>query len=79
MAIRTVTFILDNTCGRIVHTIRRTEEVLTTRTLEEDSKEEDSKDVDSKDVDSKEAGLTKIRVAASQEEAEETTSTSKDM
>ena len=88
MATRTVAFILDNTCGRIAHTIERTEEILTTRTLEEDSKEEakeedskaeDSKEEDSKDVDSKEAGLTKIRVAVSQEEAEETTSTSKDM
>ena len=83
MATRTVAFILDNTCGRIAHTIERTEEILTTRTPEEDSKEEDSKEEDSKaedskDVDSKEAGLTKIRVAASQEEAEETTSTSKD-
>ena len=87
MATRTVDFILDNTCGRIAHTIRRTEAILTTRTLEEDSKEEakeedskeeDSKEEDSKDVDSKQSGLTKIRVAASQEEAEETTSTSKD-
>ena len=83
MATGTVAFILDNTCGRIAHTIERTEEILTTRTPEEDSKEEakeeDSKAEDSKDVDSKQAGLTKIRVAASQEEAEETTSTSKDM
>ena len=68
MAIRTVAFILDNTFGRIAHTIERTEEILTTRTPEEDSKEEDSKEADSI-----------IKVAVSQEEAEEMTSTSMDM
>ena len=79
MATRTVDFILDNTCGRIAQTIERTEEILTTRTLEEDSKPEDSKAEDSKDAGSKEAGSTLIRVAVSQEEAAETTSTSKDI
>ena len=87
MAIKTVAFILDNTCGRIAHTIERTEEILTTKTLEEDSKEEakeedskaeDSKDVDSKDAGSKEADSTQIRVEAL-EEAAEMTSTSMDM
>ena len=88
MATRTVAFILDNTCGRIAHTIERTEEILTTRTPEEDSKEEDSKEEDSKeedskaedskDADSKEADSI-IKVAVSQEEAEEMTSTSMDM
>ena len=88
MATRTVAFILDNTCGRIVHTIERTEEILTTRTLEEDSKEEDSKEEDSKaedskaedskDADSKEVDSI-IKVAVSQEEAKEMTSTSMDM
>ena len=82
MATRTVAFILDNTCGRIAHTIERTEEILTTRTPEEDSKEEakeeDSKAVESKDADSKEADSI-IKVAVSQEEAEEMTSTSMDM
>ena len=87
METRTVVIILDNTCGRIAHTIERTEEIPTTRTLEEDSKEEvkeedskaeDSKDVDSKDAGSKEADSTQIRVEAL-EEAAEMTSTSMDM
>ena len=83
MATRTVGFILDNTYGRIAHKIERIEEILTTRTLEEDSKEEakeeDSKAEDSKDADSKEEDSTQIKVAVSQEEAEEMTSTSKDI
>ena len=76
MATRTVDFILDSTFGRIAHTTERTEEILTTRTLEEvskaEAKEEASKEEDSKAEDSI------IRVAVS-EEAEEMTNTSKDM